>query len=309
MESYECTCVFTASVLFPEAPSPEPTAPTNYSPPSHPSPPRSSPPRPINYMDWEGSVSGPAAPLDPAKATLLLCTEVCADEARTIAQGLLATLRIREAETAAYQTARDAELSNLGRIIRESRTNSESTCASPDPPTGFVRNVGQAPNFFIPVSDGFFQPAYWVKQLPNGQVAGLLKDDPSDVEPHIGDLFCAERTLPTNGPILPMPAWLLELFAGSPSKFQPLEEAVDQTGDWALKADVRRLRNTMDAVKVKNHQISILAREIRLAEEISERTELRLANAGLADKVSALRALTTHRFEGRPNRRQIALRS
>jgi hypothetical protein len=65
----------------------------------------------------------------------------------------------------------------------------------------------------------------------------------------------------------------------------------------------------MDAIKVKNHQISILAREIRLAEEISERTELRLANAGLADKVSALRALTTHRFEGRPNRRQIARRS
>ena len=232
-----------------------------------------------------------------------------AEEVRHIALGLLATLRVREAETSAYQSARDAELSNLGKIIRESRANSDASSSPPVPPAGFVRNVGQAPNFFIPVQDGFFQPAYWVKQLPNGQVAGLLKDDTSDTQPHVGDLFCADRVDPANGPITPMPAWLLELFAGPPSKFQPLEESVDQTGDWALKAEVRRLRNTMDAVKIKQHQMAILAREIRLAEEISERTEVRLANAGLADKVSALRSLTTHRFEGRPNRRQVGRRS
>jgi hypothetical protein len=55
--------------------------------------------------------------------------------------------------------------------------------------------------------------------------------------------------------------------------------------------------------------MSILAREVRLAEELSERTEVRLSNAGLANKVCGLRSLSGHRFEGRPNRRQMARRT
>ena len=231
MQSYKRTYTFSASELT--TVSPEPIVPLR------PLPPRTSPPQPINYMDWEGDLTTPTAPIDPTNATTLLRREMGAEEVRHIALGLLATLRVREAETSAYQSARDAELSNLGKIIRESRANSDASSSPPVPPAGFVRNIGQAPNFFIPVQDGFFQPAYWVKQLPNGQVAGLLKDDTSDTQPHVGDLFCADRVDPANGPITPMPAWLLELFAGPPSKFQPLEESIDQTGDWALKAEVR----------------------------------------------------------------------
>jgi hypothetical protein len=301
MESYERTCHFSASDLLVSV-SPEPVTP----------PPRQSPPRPsppINYMDWDKDSIIPVNPVNPSVATLDLHQPLDADGFRQIALGLLSTLRVREAETSAYQSARDAELSNLASIIRESRSNSDASVSPPVAPKGFVRNEGQAPNFFIPVQDGFVQPAYWVKLLQNGQVAGLLKDDAPDTQPHIGELFCTELIDPSNGPVQPMPAWLVELFAGAPAKFTALQEAVANTGSWELSAETQRLRNTHEAIRIKNHQMSILAREIRMAEDIAERSEQRLANAGLPEKVHGLRSLTTHRFEGRPNRRQVGRRA
>jgi hypothetical protein len=179
----------------------------------------------------------------------------------------------------------------------------------PEPPTGFVRNARQAPNFFIPVEDRFVQPTYWVKLLPSGQVTGLLKDNAPNTQPHVGELFCTDILNPSNGPIQPMPAWLIELFTGAPGKFMALQEAITQTGSWELSAETQRLRNTHEAIQIKNHQMSILAHEIRMAEDIAERSEQCLANAGLPEKVHGLRSLTSQRFKGRPNHRQVARRT
>jgi hypothetical protein len=197
----------------------------------------------------------------------------------------------------------------LASIIRESRSNSDASASPPVAPKGFVRNEGQAPNFFIPVQDGFIQPAYWVKLLPNSQVAGLLKDDAPDTQPHISKLFCTELIDPSNGPVQPMPAWLVELFTGAPTKFTALQEAVANTGSWELSAETQRLRNAHEAIRIKNHQMSILAREIQMAEDIAECSEQRLANAGLPEKVHGLCSLTSQRFKGCPNRRQVGRRT
>jgi hypothetical protein len=205
---YEHTRHFSASNLLTTT-SPEPLIPA----------PRRSPPRPgvpINYVEWEEDLTTPAEPINPADTTHSLWQKLDADECQQIALGLLATLRVQEAETSTYQSACDAELSNLGKIIHESCSNLDTLVSPPVPPTGFVHNEGQAPNFFIPVQDGFLQPAYWVKLLPNGQVAGLLKNNTPDTQPHIGELFCTDIFDPSNGPIQPMPAWLIELFTGVP---------------------------------------------------------------------------------------------
>jgi hypothetical protein len=156
------------------------------------------------------------------------------------------------------------------------------------------------------MQDGFTQPAYWVKLLPSGQVTGLLKDDAPDIQPHISELFCTDVFDPSNGLIQPMPTWLIELFAGAPSKFTALQEAITQTGSWKLSAETQCLRNAHEAIRIKNHQMSILAHKIRMVEDIAKHSEQRLANAGLPEKVHVLCSLTLQCFEGCPNHQQVA---
>jgi hypothetical protein len=99
-----------------------------------------------------------------------------------------------------------------------------------------------------------------------------------------------------------MPTWLIELFARAPTKFMALQEAVTQTGSWELSTKTQHLWNTHEAIWIKNHQMSILAHEIKMAEEIAEHSEQHLANASLSEKVHTLHSLTSQHFKGRPNR-------
>jgi hypothetical protein len=145
------------------------------------------------------------------------------------------------------------------------------------------------------------QPTYWVTLLPSGQVACLLKDNAPDTQPHISELFCTNVLDPSNGLIQPMPAWLIELFTRAPTKFMALQEAVTQTGSWELSAKTQCLWNAHEAIWIKNHQMSILAQEIKMAEEIAKCSKQHLANASLPEKVHTLRSLTLQHFKGCPN--------
>lgn len=57
-------------------------------------------------------------------------------------------------------------------------------------PPGFELNrINKALYFFIPIQDGYSQQVHWVQQLPDGQVAALLKEYTLNQKPFMGDLY------------------------------------------------------------------------------------------------------------------------
>jgi hypothetical protein len=103
-----------------------------------------------------------------------------------IAQGLIETIRQREGD---YQ----AERIRTTEWIRQLEGQAERYLANQltqEIPEGYVQNDdSKAPHFVIPIQDGYFQPTYWVKQLPNGNVAGYPKGyHPADA-PYVGELY------------------------------------------------------------------------------------------------------------------------
>ena len=100
-----------------------------------------------------------------------------------IAQGLLATIRKREAD---HRTESDTWSEQMA--LQKLRFEEALARVQPreDAPEGYVLNIKErAPNFVIPIQDGYYQPAWWVKQLPDGRVAGLPKSHSPDETPYI----------------------------------------------------------------------------------------------------------------------------
>ena len=251
-------------------------------------------PSPIIMVDGE-----PAAqpPISPTSAYNLLQLGMSPGSLRKIALGLLTNIKQREREVAAYDTARNKHVTWLERELRRTQQEAPSTPHIP-PQEDFILNTDQAPGFFIPVEEGMWQPAYWVKQLPDGRCAGLLKDDGPDAVPYIADLFAQPDYDPTD-PILPLPCWLLQLLGGAPTYFQVVRQEVEKVGDWAITAEVMRYRNLTDHIKTKQAQLMQAEKDLKVLDEQRDLCEACLARTHFEDKVSVLRSLTGPRDEPR----------
>ena len=243
-------------------------------------------PPPIVTVDGEPAAQ---APISPSSAYNLLQLEMSHDSIRKIALGLITNIRQREREVAAYDTARNERLAYLERQVGQQQSTPPNTPVAP-PQEDFILNTDQAPDFFIPVRNGLWQPAYWVKQLSDGRVAGLLKTDGPDDPPYVADLFAQPDNDPDT-PTLPLPCWLLSLLSGPPAFYDVLRQKVRKMGSWALQAESIRYRNLSDHLKSKQIQLGQIEKEIRLLDEQRDLCEARLARSRFEEKVSILRTL------------------
>src|ERR1700678_633184 len=129
-----------------------------------------------------------APPLSPSTAAVGLQLEPNDPIALMhIAQGLIATIRKREAD---YRIESNSWRERMA--TQQTRFEEPLARAQPreDAPEGYVLNVKErAPNFVIPIQDGYYQPAWWVKQLPDGRVAGLPKSHSPDETPYIAEVY------------------------------------------------------------------------------------------------------------------------
>jgi hypothetical protein len=81
-------------------------------------------------------------------------------------------------------------------------------------PEGYEENNGRLPNFSIPVAEGMYREAKYIKQLEGGWVAGFTEEDGPHSTPHIIELFAAPSYTSANhgaegvkDPAEPMPTW------------------------------------------------------------------------------------------------------
>jgi hypothetical protein len=126
-----------------------------------------------------------------------------------IAKGLAATIRKREHQTTQAALAFDDKISDLERRLDTYRNT--VPLPTSDRPKGYVANdETRAPNFIIPTGDGEHQQAYWVKQLAEGQVAGLFREYVPGQTPFVTEVYASPATGQEDvlGPVHAMPGWL-----------------------------------------------------------------------------------------------------
>jgi len=160
---------------------------------------------------------------------------------RVIALRLVGTLKKREIN---HNKERE-------RLIRECDEAEEHLDHVHDTPDGYIENDGHAPAFIIPTGNGEYEPAYYIKKLLKGQVAGHPESYAKRDVPFIADLFM----VPSRGsmPSAPIPNWLLAILTGHASQFEALVHAIQQHDNWGLEADIRRVHATDNQTAVICH--------------------------------------------------------
>jgi hypothetical protein len=110
-----------------------------------------------------------------------------------IAKGLAATIQKREQQNNLAALAFDDKISDLER--RLDTYKNMVLLPTSDCPEGYVQNdETRAPNFIIPMGDGEHQQAYWVKQLAEGQVAGLPREYIPGQTPFVTKVYTSPAT-------------------------------------------------------------------------------------------------------------------
>ena len=131
--------------------------PLPYAGPKTPPPPKT--PSPCQGTSYLPKPSG--EPISPESALTVLQTygdKADTTTLRIIALGLVGTLKKRE----------DEFKQEKARLIKDCQEAEERLDHLHDTPNGYVENDGQASGFVIPTGNGEYEPAYYIKRLPEG---------------------------------------------------------------------------------------------------------------------------------------------
>jgi hypothetical protein len=112
-------------------------------------------------------------------------------------------------------------------------------------PEGYECNdLGKARGFLIPTSDDLYVSARWIKQLPDGRVAGLPADYTADQEPYITELYAVLELQDEDNPypIVPLSPWFVDILKGPAVSYATLQRALLEEDDWTLTAEIARYR-------------------------------------------------------------------
>jgi hypothetical protein len=236
--------------------------------------PLSIPPRP--------SASSPM-PLSPRTIRSTLDANSNIDNAmlRTITNGLLQTIADREASISVATKCYEDRLHHLEqKVLHYEETFNH-------PPVGYELNNGKVANFQIPVSDGLYQEAKWIRLNDDGTVSGYHSTQGPNQQPYTIDLY-ASPDFSADSPLKPLPAWFRHILTGPGGNFQILQQAVADTEDWGFAREVARYQELDNdiaavAVKIEEYQRDLDATRARLG---SCESQLMLARA--AERVSVL---------------------
>ena len=162
-------------------------------------------------------------------------------------------------------------------------------------PEGYCLNRdGWAPQFYILGEEGLAQPAWWVKKVGDGQVAGLPWYHTPDTEPFIGNVYAQPDNYDVDDGtlVLPLGCWLLQILHGPSANFHQLERAIE-VEDWGVQADVYRYHVLHHQLQDAEACMAQLAAEIHTIRGAQELSKGRLESARLEKKVSQLCTLPT----------------
>ena len=227
-------------------------------------------------------------PISPQSALVALSLADGDEEAlKSLSQSLITTIQKHTKEVRQTNDAKDARI----RELEQTLGGFLPVFVAPD---GYVENDdSRAPNLNIPVQDGYFQPAHWVKQLDNGQVAALPKEYTIADTPYICDIYACLHGADDSDedPILPMQPWLLELLTGPTNNFNTLYKEAQRRVNWETLAEIQRFRELEHSINDTQCRITFLQAQVRGARQAQNASQGRLEATRLDRTVGNLRTL------------------
>jgi hypothetical protein len=151
------------------------------------------------------------------------------------------------------------------------------------------------PDFIIPCGDGYFQAAYWVKQLAEGQVAGLPQEYTPGQTPFITKVY----TVPIKGqkdnmgPVHMLPYWLLAILTGPATHYGMLLKHIEVTNNWGVVGEVLCFQQLEHHLSNLCLQITHLKAEFQRVSQAQTASKGQLELAHLAYHTSDFRILST----------------
>jgi hypothetical protein len=156
-----------------------------------------------------------------------------------IAKGLTTTICKREEQYALATLAFAEKISELEKRLDDYRE--AVPLLTSDRPEGYVINdETRVPSFVIPIGNGDHQQAYWVKQMVEGQVAGLPWEYVPGQTPFVTEVYAspAPGQEDTMGPIHSLLGWLWSLLTGPAAHYDMLLKHVKLTNDWGVVGEI-----------------------------------------------------------------------
>jgi hypothetical protein len=228
-----------------------------------------------------------------------LSVELTLSLARGLALALEKRTQERTAERAAYE-ARIAskQATHEARIqsLEDKVTFYEATFSTP--PEGYIENDGHYPSLVIPVGNGSFRPAKWIKQLDSGKVAMFTAEDGPSSSPYIAEVY-ATPGYAIATPSEPMPSWFHQLLIGNSAKYNTLRDAIANLDDWGILADVARYRQLEDDIASAYAEMELVHTHIDALRQARQLAQARLEACQVHKQVGHLETLAM----GHPSQR------
>ena len=237
------------------------------------------------------------APMSPntVLTTLAAHDEVPTETLREIITGLIATIKIREIAWEADRTAMRARINHAEDrldVALQAREEPDFDFDHAGVPSDFVRNNNRVPAFQIPIGEGLYLPAEFIKRDEDDQkkVWGVTGRFGSGEPAYAHELYARPVESPET-PIEPLRPWFLRLLQGSSANFAHLTEAANELGDWGLAADIACFREYEDQVRDLNATIHSLHAEAELTESLIDSCRHRLSAANAHRRLARLEAV------------------
>jgi hypothetical protein len=213
-----------------------------------------------------------APPVSPHSALAILDAHdnIDPDALQSIARGLAVTIQQRDAYYAQQRRRNKQRIKELEKRIGGYEEIFDLT------PDGYEENNGRLPHFSIPVGEGMYRGAKYIKQLEGGWVAGFTEEDGPHSTPHIVKLYAnpAYTTLDTtDDPAEPMPPWFHRILFGHAALYNTLQKAALDLNDWGLYAEISRHRTydvELGTILGQIEQLQLDAEAIRSVRELCE---------------------------------------
>jgi hypothetical protein len=234
-------------------------------------------------------VESPEPPMSPSTivTTLAAHPDLNADILRAITKGLLTTIARHDAKEARKIRRLNKQIHGLHDHIEHYGNIFEWA------PDGYIENNGQVPHFYIPLGDGVFKPAKWIKKLEDGKVAGFHKQQGPNESPYIIDLYAQADTVGhgKENPIEPLPTWFCTLLIGPSSDFVHLQRDIGDLDDWGLAREIAHFCELNQEAAELAARVDVLHEELDATCDAQTMSEKRLVLAHVSQKAAQLENL------------------
>jgi hypothetical protein len=203
--------------------------------------------------------------VSPQTAVNILATQPDLNETvRAIAYGLVSTVHHREVAHALETKERDETNHVLQDKLKKYTEKVDKDFFLPGCPNRYEPNDGRV-STLIPIGEGFFVPAKFVKLRDDGQVLCLPGKEHHE-DPYAVDLFLSPD-YSSQDVAEPIPIWFNTLLNGPSPAYHTLHRAVADLNNWNTTAEVERYHRQDDRLRHLCDELAIIQAKVHLAED------------------------------------------